>query len=240
MAMQKNEVPLNLAFLWHMHQPYYKRVSQGVYQMPWVRLHGLKDYFDMVAILDDYPRIHLNFNLVPSLIEQIQDYAQNNAYDLHLFLTEKKAAELNQAEKEEIISSFFIGNHETMIFPHRRFFQLWEKRGQSLENINAVARRFSTQDLLDLQIWSNLAWFDPRLRKEKEISGLLKKNENFTEDDKKLLISKQREILSWILPKYREQKERGQIEISFSPYFHPPMLYFPRRTSPIRRTWKLT
>ncbi len=223
MAMQKNDVPLNLAILWHMHQPYYKMVSQGVYQMPWVRLHGLKDYYDMVAILDDYPRIHLTFNLVPSLIDQIQDYAQNNAYDRHLFLTEKKASELNQAEKEEIISSFFIGNYETMILPHRRFFQLWEKRGQNLENINAIARKFSTQDLLDLQIWSNLAWFDPLLRKEKKVADLFKKNENFTEDDKGFLISKQREILSWILPKYRELKDKGQIEISFSPYFHPIM-----------------
>ena len=221
--MQKIEVPLNLAILWHMHQPYYKRVSQGIYQMPWVRLHGLKDYFDMAKILDDYPKIHVTFNLVPCLIEQIQDYAQNQAYDQHLFLTEKKASELSQAEKEEIISSFFIGNYETMILPHRRFFQLWEKRGQSLENIGAVTQKFSTQDLLDLQVWSNLAWFDPLLRRDKEIADLFKKNEKFTEDDKKLLISKQREILSWILPKYRELKDKGQIEISFSPYFHPIM-----------------
>ncbi|MGB2697997.1 MAG: glycoside hydrolase family 57 protein [Candidatus Zixiibacteriota bacterium] len=221
--MQKNEVPLNLAILWHMHQPYYKRVTEGFYQMPWVRLHGLKDYFDMAAILDDYPQIHLTFNLVPSLIEQIQDYAQNNAYDRHLFLTEKKASQLSQAEKEEIISSFFIGNYETMILPYRRFFQLLEKRGKSFGNIRDVTHKFTTQDMLDLQVWSNLAWFDPFLRKDKEIVSLFKKNENFTENDKKILIAKQRQILGWILPKYRELKEKGQIEIVFSPYFHPIM-----------------
>lgn len=195
--------------------------------MPWVRLHGLKDYYDMVAILDEYPQIHLTFNLVPSLIEQIQDYALNEAYDRHLFLTQKKASELSQAEKEEIISSFFIGNYRTMILPHRRFFQLWEKRGKSLENISAVARKFTTQDFLDLQVWSNLAWVDPLLRKDKELAYLFKKKENFTQTDKRLLISKQREILKSILPKYKELKEKGQIEISFSPYFHPimPLLY---------------
>jgi alpha-amylase/alpha-mannosidase (GH57 family) len=222
-----SDPPLNLAILWHMHQPYYKRLRDGVYQMPWVRLHGLKDYYDMVAILEDFPRVYLNFNLVPSLMEQIQDYALNQAYDRHLFLTEKKASQLSQAEKEEIISSFFIGNYRTMILPHRRFLQLWEKRGKNLENIPAVARRFTTQDYLDLQIWSNLAWVDPILRKENDFAFLFKKNENFNEEDKKLLISKQREILRSILPKYKELKEKGQIEISFSPYFHPimPLLY---------------
>ena len=227
MAMPESEVPLNLAILWHMHQPYYKSLRDGVYQMPWVRLHGLKDYYDMVAILDDYPQIHLTFNLVPSLMEQIQDYAKNNAYDRHLFLTQKKASDLSQAEKEEIISSFFVGNYHTMILPYKRYFQLWEKRGRNLTNLSAVARKFTAQDLLDLQVWSSLAWIDPLLRKDKEVAYLFKKKENFTEADKKLLISKQREILSSILPKYKEMKEKGQIEISFSPYYHPimPLLY---------------
>jgi alpha-amylase/alpha-mannosidase (GH57 family) len=221
--MWTNEAPLNLAILWHMHQPYYKRLRDGVYQMPWVRLHGLKDYYDMVAILEDFPRVYLNFNLVPSLMEQIRDYALNRAYDRHLFLTEKKASQLSQVEKEEIISSFFIGNYRTMILPYRRFSQLWEKRGKNLENISAVARKFTTQDYLDLQVWSNLAWVDPLLRKEDDFAFLFKRNENFSEEDKKLLISKQREILRSILPKYRKLKEKGQIEISFSPYFHPIM-----------------
>ncbi len=223
MVMLKSEPPLNLAILWHMHQPYYKRLKDGMYQMPWVRLHGLKDYYDMAAILDDYPEIRLTFNLVPSLIEQIQDYALNESYDRHLWLTEKKASELNQAEKEEIISSFFIGNYHTMILPYRRYLQLWEKRGKSWQNLSAVARKFTTQDFRDLQVWSNLAWVDPLLRKDKDFAHLFKKKESFTEKDKKLLISKQREILKSILPRYKELRQKGQIEISFSPYFHPIM-----------------
>jgi alpha-amylase/alpha-mannosidase (GH57 family) len=96
-----------VAFLWHMHQPYYKDMKTNQYQMPWVRLHGLKDYFDMVAILDDYPSIHQTFNLVPSLIEQIQDYASNQVHDDHLLLTEKPAQDLTEVEKEKILSTFF-------------------------------------------------------------------------------------------------------------------------------------
>ncbi|MEK7850268.1 MAG: glycoside hydrolase, partial [Deltaproteobacteria bacterium] len=73
--------PLNIAILWHMHQPYYKDLVTGEYVMPWVRLHGIKDYYDMVAILDEFPDVHQTFNMVPSLVDQILDYVYNNASD---------------------------------------------------------------------------------------------------------------------------------------------------------------
>ncbi len=71
--------PIYLAIIWHMHQPYYKDLVTGEYVLPWVRLHGIKDYYDMVAVLDKAPNMKVTFNLVPSLIEQIEDYVNNNA-----------------------------------------------------------------------------------------------------------------------------------------------------------------
>ncbi len=58
-----------------MHQPYYRSAKTGAFQMPWARLHAIKDYLDMVEILAGYPAIHQTFNLVPSLVEQLEDYA---------------------------------------------------------------------------------------------------------------------------------------------------------------------
>jgi alpha-amylase/alpha-mannosidase (GH57 family) len=218
---------LRIAFLWHMHQPYYKDPKSGEYQMPWVRLHGLKDYYDMVAILDDFPKIKQNFNLVPSLIEQIEDYANGNAYDRHLILTEKAADKLEPVEKEEILSTFFMGYPKTMIEPFRRFYQLYEKRGNDPAKFPSVVSKFSRQDFLDIQVWSNLVWFDPIFRREPEIAKLFKKGENFTEEEKKIVLKKEKAILSSIIPKYKELQEKGQIEVSVSPYFHPilPLLY---------------
>jgi alpha-amylase/alpha-mannosidase (GH57 family) len=210
-----------VAFLWHMHQPYYKDPKNKQYQLPWVRLHSLKDYFDMAAILDDYPSIHQTFNLVPSLIEQIQDYAFNQAYDEHLLLTQKPAGNLTRAEKEKVISTFFRCHHKTMIYPHPRFYQLLEKRGEGSRDLKSAVQDYEVQDFLDLQVWSNLAWVDPIFKKDQLISYLLKKGTGFTEEDKNRLISKQREILGLILPKYRELQDNGQIEVTFSPYFHP-------------------
>ena len=73
--------PLKIAILWHMHQPNYQEPGSKRLVMPWVRLHGTKDYLDMVQILRDYPKIHQTFNVVPSLIEQIQDYEKDAVKD---------------------------------------------------------------------------------------------------------------------------------------------------------------
>jgi alpha-amylase/alpha-mannosidase (GH57 family) len=226
-APNSNENPdspaLSVAFLWHMHQPYYKDPRTGQYKMPWVRLHALKDYYDMAAVLDDFPDIRQTFNLVPSLIDQIEDYAHDQAHDEHLLLTEKPAEDLTSAEKEKILSSFFNCSYDTMIKPHRRFRDLYRKRGEDTRDLRSRVRHFDLQDFLDLQVWSNLAWIDPIFKEDALIRRLFKKGRDFSEEDKLSLVHKQREILARILPKYKELQERGQIEITFSPYFHPIM-----------------
>jgi alpha-amylase/alpha-mannosidase (GH57 family) len=214
---------LSVAFLWHMHQPYYKDPRTGQYAMPWVRLHALKDYYDMAAVLDDFPQIRQTFNLVPSLIEQIEDYGHNQAQDEHLFLTERPAKDLTSSEKEKILAGFFSCNHSTMIDPYPRFRELLIRRGEDARNSNSKVRDFDVQDFLDLQVWFNLTWMDPIFRGDAFIGRLFKKGRDFSEEDKLSLIGKQREILARILPKYRELQDRGQIEITFSPYFHPIM-----------------
>ena len=224
-GFKKNPDPpvLSVAFLWHMHQPYYKDPRTGQYKMPWVRLHALKDYYDMAAVLDDFPEIRQTFNLVPSLIEQIEDYAHNQAHDEHLLLTEKPAKQLTSSEKEKILSGFFNCSYDTMIAPYPRFRELYRKRGEDTRDLRSKVRRFDAQDFLDLQVWSNLTWIDPIFKEDALIHRLLKKGRDFTEEDKLSLIRKQREILAKILPKYRELQDRGQIEVTFSPYFHPIM-----------------
>jgi alpha-amylase/alpha-mannosidase (GH57 family) len=67
--------PLYIAFIWHQHQPLYKSNQSlgneaGNYRLPWVRLHGTKDYLDLVLLLERYPKLHQTVNLVPSLILQ--------------------------------------------------------------------------------------------------------------------------------------------------------------------------
>lgn len=223
--------PLKIAFLWHMHQPRYCDPRTGVYLLPWVRLHGVKDYYDMVARLDDFARIRLTFNLVPCLIEQIQDYTEGNAVDRHLELSLKPASDLDMTEKVWLIQHFFLGNWRTMVEPYPRFCSLFEKCGALETNfrLESIIRALKSQDLLDLQVWSNLAWIGPVAGRDPLIHELHRRQRNFTESMKKALLDKQLEILSRILPKYRQLRESGRIEISTSPYFHPviPLLCDP-------------
>lgn len=216
--------PLYLVFLWHMHQPYYRDPLKGIYKLPWVRLHGTKDYLDMVSILDGFPAIKQNFNLVPSLLEQIKDYEENNARDEFLQVSLKEPCELTENEKIFILENFFLANWNTMIRPFPRYRELLEKRGYSVSSdiLSRRKRYFSDQDIRDLQVLFNLVWIDPSIRKKDTIlMELERKGSNYSEDDKKYIIMKHFEILKSIIPKYREVAERKQVELSVSPFYHP-------------------
>ncbi len=203
-----------------MHQPYYKNLLTGEVSVPWVRLHGIKDYLDTLLILRGFPKIHLTFNLVPCLIEQIEDYTYNKVQDKHLQLSYKPAEELTTEDKQFIINNFFGLYAEYGIAPHPRYYQLYLKKQSQQE--------FTTQELRDLQVWFNLAWFDPYFRKNiKELKYLVDKGRFFTEEEKHTCLDKQFEVLSNIIPSYKEFQSRGQIEVITSPYYHPilPLLY---------------
>ncbi|HXX80576.1 MAG TPA: hypothetical protein VEI46_03455, partial [Thermodesulfovibrionales bacterium] len=199
--------PLSIAFLWHMHQPYYKDPLSGIYRLPWVRLHGTKDYLDMAMLLDEYPHIRQTFNLVPSLIEQIIDYTENNAKDAYLEVTLKRPSDLSDEERAFILANFFLANWDTMIKPFPRYYELLLKRGLtfSKNELSRTIRYFSDSDFLDLQVLFNLVWIDPVLRKRDSfLSSLVTKGRGYSEEEKNLLVEMGLSILRGIIPKYRE------------------------------------
>ncbi len=213
-----------LAFLWHQHQPIYKNPLNNVFELPWVRLHATKDYYDMAAILDDYPKIKSNINLVPSLLIQLEEYAKGTAKDKFLDLTLKPALELSEDDKIFILMNFFMANWETMVFANNRYHQLLEKRGKQTNqsDIKRILNYFKDNDMRDLQVWFNLAWFDPYWRKKDEfINELYIKGRDFTEEEKQKLIQKQLEICGMIVSKHKELQDRGQIDVSITPFYHP-------------------
>jgi alpha-amylase/alpha-mannosidase (GH57 family) len=222
--------PLSVAFLWHMHQPYYKDPFSGIYRLPWVRLHGTKDYLDMAMLLDEYPHIRQTFNLVPSLIEQIIDYTENNAKDAFLEVTLKRPSDLSDEERAFILGNFFLANWDTMIRPFPRYYELLLKRGLTFSkgDLSRTIRYFSDSEFLDLQVLFNLVWIDPMLRKRDPfLSSLTTKGRGYSEEEKNLLVEKGLSILRDIIPKYRELSSKGQVELSASPFYHPilPLLW---------------
>jgi alpha-amylase/alpha-mannosidase (GH57 family) len=215
---------LGIAFLWHMHQPFYKDPLKGIYEMPWVRLHGVKDYYPMAALVEDF-EVKVTFNLVPSLVEQINDYVYNNATDIFQILTAKKASSLAYAEKVDLLNNFFKVNFKNYIEPNPRFSELLIKKGvRPLTGaaLKKAVATFSDRDLLDLQVLFNLAWFHSiSLDDDINLKDLVEKQQSYTEEDKEYVLLKQKEILSEIIPLYNRLQEKGRIEITTTPYYHP-------------------
>lgn len=210
---------LSIAFYWHMHQPVYQLNADSDYLMPWVRLHGVKDYLDMVLLLNNYEKLKLNFNLVPVLLDALVDYGENNCHDIHSRLTVTNISELTDDDKEFILNNFFDANYASMILHHEPYTKLYQKRYINEQpNIND----FSDQEYSDIMAWFNLAWLDPS-HKERfpEIIRLVEKEQNYTLEDRLEIIEIHRKIIRLIIPTYKEFLEKGRIEITTSPYYHP-------------------
>ncbi|MFA4982238.1 MAG: glycoside hydrolase family 57 protein [Candidatus Omnitrophota bacterium] len=216
---------LSVSFLWHMHQPYYKDPLSDKYLMPWTRLHGIKDYYPMAALIEEFDEIKAVFNLVPSMIEQINDYVHNDATDTFLDLTLKKALHLTFQDKAELLNNFFKVNFKRFIEPNDRYAELLLKKGiKPLAGIslkNAV-KIFSAQDFLDLQVLYNLAWFHSiTIEEDINLKDLVDKKRGYTEADKEYIVAKQREVLAQIVPLYKRLQDSGRIEITTTPFYHP-------------------
>src|SRR3954471_4642644 len=211
-----------VAILWHMHQPYYEDLATREHILPWVRLHALKDYYGMVALLREFPGVRMTFNLVPSLLVQLEAFAEDRAHDRFLELSLKPAGELTDGDVDFVLENFFHAQRQHMIDAYPRYGELLARRGSALTSAaerRAAAARFTPDDLRDLQVWHKLAWIDPLyLDGDQRVRGLIAKGRGFSEEDKAVLREVELELLNKVIPEYRQAARRGQIEIAASPF----------------------
>ena len=212
---------LRVILLWHQHQPFYKDLVSGEYRLPWVRLHALKDYYGMVTLLDEFPKVHQNFNLVPSLLVQIQDYVAGTAQDPFLRVAAKPAKELTPEERRFALQYLFQANPQNVIGRYPRYRQLWERFREHGDHPERAERYFQDQDFTDLQVLSQIAWFDEFFLEEKEIAALVTKGHHFSLDDQKFVIAQERALIGRVLPAHADAAKKGSIEISATPFYHP-------------------
>src|ERR1700736_2196110 len=175
--------PIHVAFVWHMHQPYYKDDLTSTYLLPWVRLRSAKDYYKMPALLDGYPKISATFNLFPSLLAQIEDYAKSESVDLFLNLSRRDAGELSAEERDFILRWMRESPRALRVQQSPRYLELASR---------TLDAQFTTADIRDLQVWFNLAWCDPVwVEADPRLAELKRKDRDFTEEDKAILFAAQ-------------------------------------------------
>jgi alpha-amylase/alpha-mannosidase (GH57 family) len=229
--------PLYVALVWHMHQPYYKDGQTGEYILPWVRLHAAKDYLHMAEVLADHPDVHVTFNLVPSLIEQLEEYASGQAVDRAQALSLQDT--WTGSEKAYLLANCFSIHRDNIIRRYPRYEQLLQLRHDAHRPAaRDQALLLADDDYRDLVAWFNLAWIDPNwLERDPLLQAMVEKGHHFSVADVQAILDKQREILNRILPLYRELAARGQLELIVSPCYHPilPLVMdnrYARRSSP--------
>lgn len=219
-----------VALLWHHHQPYYKDLLKDEYIFPWVRLRGTKDYLGMALLLEEFPKAKVTFNIVPSLIVQLQEYAQGRAQETDLALLRKPVETLSFEEKEYLLDNLFFIHQKNQLFPFPRFRELFGKRYLGKKKAGEVVRYFRTQDILDLEVLFTLAWVHPLvLDRDPILQSLKEKGRGFSQSEKEALLECQKKIIGQILPAYKKLQEEGRIEVSTSPFYHPilPILLNP-------------
>ena len=216
---------LYLALLWHQHQPLYRDTSKsgrGSFLKPWVRLHALRDYYSMPALVGQFPTVRATFNLTPALLLQVEDYVAHGATDEELELTLVPAERLSGAQRDIILSRFFDADWHNQILCHPRYGELFARR--------TAAGTFSVSDIRDLQMWANLAWFGEEFRmgsvvlptgETASVRRFVEKARDFSTADIEEMVVEQMKILRAVVPMHKLLQDQGQIEVSTSPLFHP-------------------
>lgn len=213
---------VSLALFWHQHQPYYPDDLGGENPMPWVRLHGTKDYWGMAMHLLETPEMRATINFVPSLLVQLAAYTDDGREDAHLRVSRLPADGLSEEDMVYLLENFFMVHPDHMIRPYPRYFELYQQRGLHVDPPLRAARRFRKQDILDLQVWSNLTWIHPiAFERDADLAQFRDKGRNWNEKEKHWLLDRQMELLREIVPLHRRLAEQGQIELTTTPFYHP-------------------
>lgn len=228
MSGKRRRLPVVLC--WHMHQPDYRGPDDGDYQLPWVYLHGIKDYVDMAAHLEANPKARAVVNFVPILLEQITDYAAqvhawaDNGARIHdplLSALAGPAIPAGAGERFAVLRACRRANKNRLIDRYKRFHELIELGGVAEPQDERLVY-LSDQYFADLLVWYHIAWLGESVRShDVRVQALIQKGRGFTPEDRRQLVVLIGELMDAIIPRYRRLAQQGRIELSFTPYAHP-------------------
>ena len=224
--------PLNVVLYWHMHQPQYKDVHTGTYQLPWTYLHVIKDYVDMVAHLEACPQAKVVVNFTPTLLEQIDDYSRQISHyfshgaaisDPMLEALVQPVLPSSAQQRLELIKHCLRANEERLIKRYPEYERLAEQ-AKFLDKHPDAIMYLHDQYLIDLIVWFHLAWMGETVRRtDLRVRKLLDKGVTFSTQDRNELLKVIGELCGNVIARYSALAQRGQIELSMTPYAHPIM-----------------
>ncbi|MEN8259054.1 MAG: glycoside hydrolase family 57 protein [Pseudomonadota bacterium] len=226
------EKKLKVVLCWHMHQPEYRDLRTGEYQLPWTYLHAIKDYIDMVVHLEEVPGAKAVVNFAPILLEQIEDYARQTHGYLHdgIAIRDPLLAALVEPaippmpeQRLVLIKDCLRANRERQINRYPAFRKLVEMAEWIGDHADAMGY-INSQYITDLLVWYHLAWMGETVKRtDLRVKRLIDKCAGYTLHERRELLEVIDEILSTVIGRYRALAGKGAVELSVTPYAHPIM-----------------
>lgn len=213
---------LNVALLWHFHQPEYAHPEDGRALLPWVRMHAVRGYSDMLAALEAEPRARVTLNVTPVLLRQLERCLGTwggPGEERLLAACRRLPAALPDGERAELAGLLLSAHAQQMIAPLPRYAELHERCAPALRGGGLVA--LSEAELLDLATLFHLAWSGFRLRREPLVGTLIRKGRGFEREELAALLELHRAEIASIEPRLRALAASGQVELSTTPDQHP-------------------
>ncbi len=208
---EEEKPDLELALIWHQHQPEYP-IIDGSISRPWARLHASKDYVDMASIADEYPDLRMTFNLTPVLLDQLVAL-ESGTNDIYEATARIPTVNLTPEQRRIVVDRFFDIS-PNIIDRSERFEDLRGKRDTGGE--------FSDQDLRDLRTLFHMGWIDPEIVNGDAILRQLRNDDGgFTDADTNAVLDAIDQLVSEVIPTHTRLWESGQIELITSPLAHP-------------------
>jgi alpha-amylase/alpha-mannosidase (GH57 family) len=215
-----------------MHQPDYRGPDHSSFKLPWVYLHGIKDYVDMAAHLENHPKARAVVNFAPVLLEQLDDYVEQiqewlvrgrQIKDPLLAALAGPGLPLDEESRCDIMLACLRANEKHMRGRFRTFRRLTDivnmvdEHSESSEYLN-------DQFIVDLLVWYHLVWMGeyPRVN-DLRVQSLEKKRKGYNSEDRYRLVECIGDYLTTIVERYKKLAESGQVELSVTPYAHPIM-----------------
>jgi len=209
---ETKETPeLYVMLLWHQHQPYYPKDTDGNFSKPWVRLHATKDYLDMVEMVQDFEGLRVTFTLTSTLLNQLHELS-NGSRAIYWIHKEVEADKLTNEQKDFLRDRFFDINSR-IINTYPRFVEL--------RNLRQNPQDWTTQDYIDLQVLFNLGWTDPKYLSLDPLNKIVEKGSNFSEADKKIILEIHNELIDKVIPEHLYAYKNNHIELITTPFAHP-------------------
>jgi len=220
---------LPVILLWHMHQPQYRDALTEQYVLPWTYLHAIKDYTDMAAHLEGNTSARAVVNFTPLLIEQLEELSRRIAAHLEhraalpdpvLALLGPDPLPREVAPRLELLRACLKAQRKQMIErfgPYLELATIAETLG-TLERVGYASDQF----IHDLAVWYHLAWLGETVRRSDPlVARLTERGRDFSSDQRRDLLALIGNLVSEVVPRYRRLAERGQCELSVTPYGHP-------------------